>query len=49
MWHCQDLGQGLAKCTRPLVILMKKDVEFVWGTEQEEAMEDLKQALVMAP
>jgi len=34
------------KCARLLVILMKKDVEF---TEQEEAMEDLKQAIIMVP
>src|SRR5882724_10646293 len=50
MWHCEDLGQGLCvKCARPLVILMRKDIEFLWGPEQEKAMEDLKQAIVMAP
>ena len=30
------------KWARPMVVLMKKDVEFVWGPEQEKAMEDLK-------
>ena len=38
--------KDFAKCARPLVILMKKDMEFMWGLEQEEAMEDLKQAIV---
>src|SRR5882724_9708716 len=37
------------KHARLLVILMKKDVEFMWGPEQEKAMEDLKQAIIMAP
>jgi len=36
------------KHARLLVVLTKKDVEFVWGPEQEKAMEDLKQAIVMA-
>jgi len=48
MWHHQDLGQDFAKCARPLVVFIKKDVEFVWGPEHKEAMEDLKQAIVTA-
>jgi len=48
MQHHQDLGQGLFKMARPLVVLTKKDVEFVWGSEQKEVMEDLKQAIVTA-
>src|SRR5882724_12406525 len=41
--------KDFAKHTRPLVILTKKDLEFMWGPEQEKAMEDLKQAIIMAP
>jgi len=40
--------KDFVKHTRPLVILMKKDVEFVWGPEQEKVMEDLKQAIFTA-
>jgi len=41
--------KDFAKHARPLVILMQKDVEFVWGPEQDKAMEDLKQGIIMAP
>ena len=41
--------KDFAKHARPLVIFTKKDIEFVWGLEQEKAMEDLKQAIVMVP
>src|SRR5882724_2096109 len=41
--------KNFAKWARPLVVLTKKDVVFVWGSEQKEAMEDLKQAIVTAP
>ena len=34
---------------KPLVLLMKKDTDFVWGLDQKVSMEDLKQAIVMAP
>ena len=40
--------KDFVKHARLLVVLTKKDVEFVWGPEQEKAMEDLKQAIVMA-
>jgi len=36
------------KCARPLVILTK-EVEFVWGPEQKASIKDLKQAIVTAP
>src|SRR5882724_4298668 len=39
--------KDFVKCTKPLVVLMKKDVKFMWGLEQEKAMEDLKQAIIM--
>ena len=41
--------KDFAKHTRPLVILMKKGMELMWGLEQEEAMEDLKQAIITVP
>jgi len=49
MWHCQDLVKDFARCVKPLVLLMKKDMEFVWGMDQKASMEDLKQAIIMAP
>jgi len=36
--------KDFAMCARPLVILTKKEVDFSWGPEQKDSMEDLKQA-----
>src|SRR5882672_7427252 len=41
--------KDFAKRAKPLVILTKKDVDFVWGPDQKSSMEDLKQAIVTAP
>jgi len=41
--------KDFAKCARPLVILTKKEMDFVWGPEQRASMEDLKQVIVTAP
>ena len=41
--------KDFSKCARPLVVLTKKDINFVWGLEQKVSMEDLKQAIVTAP
>jgi len=41
--------KDFARCVKPLILLTKKDTEFVWGTDQKASMEDLKQAIVMAP
>jgi len=41
--------KDFAKCSRPLVILTKKEMDFVWGLEQRASMEDLKQAIITAP
>jgi len=41
--------KNFMKHAKPLILLTKKDIEFVWGQEQKDAMEDLKQAIVMAP
>jgi hypothetical protein len=38
-----------AKLSRPIQKLTRKDEEFEWGTEQELAMEKLKEALAGAP
>src|SRR5882724_10027023 len=40
--------KDFTKCARPLVILTKKEVNFVWGPEQKASMEDLNQAIVTA-
>ena len=37
------------RCVKPLVLLMKKDMEFVWGLDQKASMEDLKQEVVTSP
>src|SRR5882724_370010 len=41
--------KDFTKHARPLVIITKKEVDFVWGPEQKASMEDLKQAIIMAP
>ena len=41
--------KDFAKQAKPLVQLTKKDVNFLWGPDQQRAMEDLKQAIVTAP
>ena len=41
--------KDFAKHAKPLVLLMKKDVEFVWGSYQKTSTEDLKQAIITAP
>ena len=35
--------------TKPLTMLLQKDVEYVWGQAQQQAFEELKRALVSAP
>ena len=41
--------KDFVKCAKSLVLLTKKDIDFVGGPEQRSAMEDLKQAVVTAP
>ena len=41
--------KDFVKQAKPLVQSTKKDVNFLWGPDQQRAMEDLKQAIVMAP
>src|SRR5882724_1763572 len=41
--------KDFTKHARPLVILTKKEMDFVWGPEQRASMEDLKQAIITAP
>src|SRR5882724_11951552 len=41
--------KDFTKRARPLVILTKKEMDFVWGPEQRAYMEDLKQVIVTAP
>ena len=41
--------ESFAEISRPLVQLTQKDVEFLWGEEQQRAMDHLKQHVVMAP
>ena len=41
--------ENFAGIARPLYNLLKQDVSFSWGEEQEEAFQQLKQALAEAP
>jgi len=41
--------KDFTKHMRPLVVLTKKDIDFVWGPDQKASMEDLKQVIVTAP
>ena len=41
--------EHFAEIARPLHYLMKKDVKFHWGAEQQEAFEELKRRLMTAP
>ena len=41
--------QDFAKHAKPLTTLTKKDQPWVWGVEQEEAFQNLKQAFTSAP
>src|SRR5882724_11778778 len=41
--------KDFAKRARPLVIITRKEMDFVWGPEQRASMEDLKQAIITAP
>jgi hypothetical protein len=41
--------QGYANIIQPLNNLLKKDVPFVWGKEQEEAMDQLMHAVASNP
>jgi len=41
--------KDFVRCTKPLIILTKKDTDFVWGLDQKASLEDLKQAIITAP
>src|SRR5882724_4297288 len=41
--------KDFSKRARPLVILTKKEMDFVWGPEQRASMQDLKLAIITAP
>ena len=49
MRHRPNLGQRLRRACQAFGSLDQKDVEFTRGPEQKRTMEDLKQAIVMAP
>lgn len=42
---CRVFIRDFAKLASPLNSLLRKDVQFEWGSEQEQAMTDLKNAL----
>ena len=41
--------KDFVRCTKPLIILTKKDTDFFWGLDQKTSLEDLKQAIITAP
>ena len=47
--YYQKFIRDYSKKARPLTKLIEKNVEFIWGPEQEEARQLLKEELVMPP
>uniref|UniRef100_A0A8C8SJ05 ribonuclease H n=1 Tax=Pelusios castaneus TaxID=367368 RepID=A0A8C8SJ05_9SAUR len=45
----RDFVEGYAIIARPLYLLLRKNVEWMWGAEQQEAFVKLKKALLEAP
>lgn len=41
--------KGYAQISRPPNVLMRKGVEFIWGSDQQQAFEQLKGALASSP
>ena len=41
--------QELQKLLKPIYDLIRKGRQFIWGREQQEAFEEIKQRLVKAP
>ena len=41
--------KGFAAIAKPMTDLTKKDWDFTWGTEEEAALQKLKEALTSAP
>lgn len=40
---------NLAEITSPMIELLRKDIEFIWGSEQEKAFDRVKKIITKAP
>jgi hypothetical protein len=49
LWHMCIFICDFLHIVRPLINLMKKDVPFIFGTEQCEAMQILKDSVLSSP
>ncbi|KAJ8346749.1 hypothetical protein SKAU_G00281500 [Synaphobranchus kaupii] len=47
--YSRQFIEDYAEISRPLMELLKKDTDFVWGQTQEQAVQELKRKLCMAP
>ncbi|KAJ8375526.1 hypothetical protein SKAU_G00061060 [Synaphobranchus kaupii] len=47
--YSRQFIEDYAEISRPLTELLKKDTDFVWGQTQEQAVQELKRKLCMAP
>ena len=47
--YYRDFINGYAKTTAPLCKLLRKNVKYVWSSEQENSFRDLKEKLINAP
>jgi hypothetical protein len=47
--YYRDFVENMASLTAPLTKLTKKDVEFVWGTEQQNSFDEIKRRLTTDP
>ena len=47
--YLSKFAPNLAELTSPLHSLLKKDIEYIWGPEQEKAFVKVKQVITIAP
>ena len=47
--YLSKFAPNLADVTSPMRMLLKKDTEFIWGPEQDEAFQTVKQIIMQAP
>ena len=48
-WSFNEIYKEFCSGAQPLTILNKKDTEWLWGKEQEEAFQLLKDCLIKPP
>ena len=48
-WSFNEIYEEFCSGAQPLTVLNKKDTEWLWGKEQEEAFQLLKDCLIKPP